>query len=261
MEVQLIRNATLKVHFGGKVFLIDPFFAEQYAQPSFSGNSLNPIIGLPMPVDEILKSVDYVLISHLHPDHFDDSAKSLIPKNIPVFCQPGDSESIIQAGFQEVTEINNTVTVSGINIHRTAGMHGTGKIETIMGVVSGFVLKHKQEKTLYFTGDTIWCEPVKKAISDHRPQVIICHAGGNRFFKEHPIFGEAFSGDSEAVIMDAEQVIALAMHSTNSKIIATHLGALDHETITREQLREMTLQEGILPDQLFIPYDGESINF
>jgi L-ascorbate metabolism protein UlaG (beta-lactamase superfamily) len=261
MKIQLIRNATLRINFGGKTFLIDPYLADPYSQPSFSGKSLNPTVALPMPVNEIIKSVDYVVISHLHPDHFDDAAKSLLPKEISIFCQPEDREDIVQAGFQNVKAINDSFRIGDIYIHRILGLHGNGRIGELMGIVSGFVFRHKNEKTLYWIGDSIWHNNLQEAIFKFNPEIIVCHAGGNRFFKEQPIFGDAFSGDSEPVIMDANQVVQLSYYALTSKIIATHMGALDHETVTRNSLREVTMLAGFQPDRLLIPYDGETLKF
>jgi len=37
MLVQLIRNATLKIHYHGRVFLTDPVFSSKHAFKSFVG--------------------------------------------------------------------------------------------------------------------------------------------------------------------------------------------------------------------------------
>jgi hypothetical protein len=56
-----------------------------------------------------------------------------------------------------------------------------------MGRVSGFILKAVGEPTMYITGDTIWCEEVKKALDIYRPEVTIVNAGGARFITGDPI--------------------------------------------------------------------------
>lgn len=261
MKIQFIRNATLKIWYGGKCFLIDPYFAPKFSQPSFSGKSANPLVDLPVPVDTILKGIDYVLISHLHPDHFDESAIRILPKAIPVYCQPEDKQALEKEGFINVHSIYESFRFDDVIVHRIKGQHGEGQIEQLMGPVSGFIFQHKQEKTLYWTGDTIWYEALQETIFDFSPEVIVCHAGGNRFFKEYPVFGDSFQDDSEPVIMDAKQVVELSYYALTSKIIATHIGALDHETISREFLREYTQLEGISPNQLFIPQEGDLLNF
>ncbi len=261
MTIQFIRNATIKIWYGGKCFLIDPYFAPKFSQPSFAGKSANPLIDLPQSVNDILTGVDYILISHLHPDHFDETARQLLPKNIPVFCQPPDEGTIRDAGFQHVQAIHESIYLNNIMIHRTDGRHGEGTIEKVLGVVSGFVFQHQHEKTLYWAGDTIWCEQVQEAIFDFSPEVIVCHAGGNRFFKENSIFGEAFQGDSAPVVMDIDQVIELCYFAIQSKVVATHIGALDHETVTRKDLAKISQKQGIPPSRLAIPVEGQFLYY
>lgn len=261
MKIQHIRNATLRINFGGKSFLIDPYLGDIHSQPSFAGKSLNPTVGLPVPANEVIEGVDYVIISHLHLDHFDEAAKSLLPKNIPILCQPEDQKAIVADGFKNVLSVSSSIQLGDISIHRMAGQHGNGSIGELMGTTSGFVFMHHDEKTLYWIGDSIWCESVQETISDYVPEIIVCHAGGNRFFKEYPIFANAFVGDSEPVIMDADQVVRLSYYALDSIIIATHMGALDHETVTRGSLRAFAASEGISSDRLLIPHDGEMFKF
>lgn len=257
----MIRNATVKIRYGGLVFLIDPYFADRFTQPPFSGLSKNPTVDLPLPVDEILKDVDFILVSHLHPDHFDEKAQEMIPKNFPLFCQPKDVEPIRNAGFRNITGIHSSVIGGDLIIHRTGGNHGSGEILKFTGPVSGFVFEHPEENTLYWCGDTIFCDEVKISIRKFRPQIIVCHAGGNRFLKELNPFGVSLPHDSQAVIMDEQQVVELCNFAPDSQIIATHLEALDHETVTRQGLRDYTLKRGIPEERLFIPGNGSTLNF
>src|SRR4249920_2333221 len=79
MKLQLLRNATLKLEIGGRIVLIDPFFAPKGSRPSFTGRALNPLVELPASPEEILDGVELVVVSHLHADHFDPVAQSLVP--------------------------------------------------------------------------------------------------------------------------------------------------------------------------------------
>jgi L-ascorbate metabolism protein UlaG (beta-lactamase superfamily) len=76
MQLQLLRNATLKLSYAGRTILVDPDFGHA-AQPAllrraFAQSRWSP---LPLPIEEILAGVDLVIVSHLHADHFDDVAK------------------------------------------------------------------------------------------------------------------------------------------------------------------------------------------
>ena len=58
-EVTQIRNATVKINYGGKVFLVDPMFAPKDSYKGFEGtlnSHLNwPRVELPFSTNEILK--------------------------------------------------------------------------------------------------------------------------------------------------------------------------------------------------------------
>jgi L-ascorbate metabolism protein UlaG (beta-lactamase superfamily) len=103
MKLRLLRNATLKLEILSKAVLIDPFFAPKGSRPSFIGRASNPLVELPASPKEILDGVELVIVSHLHADHFDPVAQSLVPKHLPLICQPGDEEKICSYGFSDVT--------------------------------------------------------------------------------------------------------------------------------------------------------------
>ena len=118
-----------------------------------------------------------------------------------------------------------------------------------MGDASGFVFVAENEPTVYWAGDTIWCEAVAETIHRTQPDVIITHSCG------------AMWGDHVLIVMDAAQTVAACRAAPNSTVIATHMEALDHATVTRADLRQCAETHGIGPEQLRIPLNGEKIAF
>lgn len=249
MQLQLIRSATLRLEYAHRTFLIDPYLADKHSRPSFTGASLNPLVDLPCPPQEVIAGVEMVLISHLHSDHFDPAAQELLPKDLTLYCQPQDKAVIEAKGFRNVVPVLDTVNWQGITITRTACQHGSGKVLQEMGTASGFVLKAEHEPTVYWAGDTIWCEAVAKVIEQTKPDIIITHSCG------------AMWGDRVLIVMDAVQTIAVCRAAPNSTVVATHMDSLDHATITRQALREFAEANGVGPEKLVIPLDGEKIAF
>lgn len=248
MQIQLIRSATLRVRYNGRFFIVDPFLAAKGTVRSFAGIAPNPIVELPCTPEEAIAGVEMALVSHLHVDHFDEVAAELLPKDLPILCQPGDEEKIKEKGFTAVTPITQTLTWQGITFTRTAGQHGTGEVGQRMGQVSGFVWQAAGEPTVYWAGDTIWYEAVADVIHTVRPDVIITHSGGARFKDGDPI-----------IIMDASQTIAVCQAAPQATIIAVHLESLDHCPVTRADLRADAWQQAIPVEQLRIPQDGETL--
>ncbi len=178
MQLTLIRNATLIIDYARHRLLVDPFFAPKHAAPSFAGISENPTVDLPRSPESIMDGVELLLVSHLHGDHFGPVAQHMLPKALPLYCQPGDETTIAEAGFTAVTPLVDSITWEGITITRTGGHHGVGPVETPMGSVIGFVLAAPGEPTIYLAGDTVMVDEVRAAVETHRPEVIVTHSGG-----------------------------------------------------------------------------------
>jgi L-ascorbate metabolism protein UlaG (beta-lactamase superfamily) len=250
MQIQLIRNATLRLTFAGRTILIDPDLADKHSRPSFTGRSLNPMVDLPMPIAEIVAGLDLLLVSHLHRDHFD--AIEPIPSLLPVLCQPGDEARIAERGFAQVTPVADTLNWGGIQLTRTAGQHGTGAVGSMMGAVAGFVLTAPGEPTIYWAGDTILYDEIYAAIDRYRPDIIITHSCGARW--------PDAAGDRQLIVMDAAQTVTVAQAAPASIVIATHMEALDHATVSRAELRAAADAAGIPATRLLIPADGAELH-
>ncbi len=173
IKLLLLRNATLKLEIRGRIVLIDPFFAPKGSRPSFTGRAPNPLVELPATPAEILDGVELVVVSHLHADHFDPVAQSLVPKYLPLVCQPGDEHKIRSFGFNDVMPLTKVVDWNGIRLQRREGSHGLGPVVRKMGPVMGFSIAAKDEPMVYWTGDTVLYPPVETTIRDTKPEVII----------------------------------------------------------------------------------------
>jgi L-ascorbate metabolism protein UlaG (beta-lactamase superfamily) len=244
MQLQLIRNATLRLAYGGATILVDPYFAPKHSLPSFTGRSQNPMADLPVAIEEILDGVELVIVSHLHTDHFDAVAKETIPKHWPLICQPGDEATIREAGFTDVTPLGDELIWRGIRITRREGNHGTGAVLDKMGPVIGFTLEAEGEPSVYWTGDTVLYPPMLETIKAFEPDVIVTHSCGAMW-------------DDTLIVMDGEQTVATAEVAPGATVIATHMEALDHATVSRDALRTHAASHGLSPGRLLVPADGE----
>ncbi|QHP66380.1 MBL fold metallo-hydrolase [Bradyrhizobium sp. LCT2] len=244
MKLQLLRNATLKLNLGDRTILIDPFFAPKHSRPSIAGSSPNPLVDLPVSIDQALDGVELVIVSHLHSDHFDPLAQSLVPKDMPIVCQPGDDSKIRSFGFEKVTPLHNQLDWRDVKLTRRQGRHGFGLVVEKMGPVMGFSLELEGEPSLYWTGDTVLYPPIEETIRSTDPDIIVIHPSGALW-------------EGESIAMDAEQAATLCKTFPHPIVVATHLEALDHATVTRDQLRQFSLSQGITAERLLIPRDGE----
>ncbi|MFK0163177.1 MBL fold metallo-hydrolase [Rhizobium sp. NPDC090279] len=247
MQLELIRNATLKITYGRHVLLIDPYFAPRHSLPSFTGRSPNPMTELPCSIDDILDGVELVIVSHLHTDHFDGVAKERVAKSLPILCQPGDEEKIRESGFTSVTPLTQSTLWQGLTITPRQGSHGLGPVVEKMGHVIGFTLEAAGEPTVYWAGDTVLYPPVAETIQQVSPDIIITHSCGARW-------------DGDLIVMDADQTLEVSRLAPQAIIVATHMEALDHATVTRHDLRQAADAGDIAPSRLLIPADGETLH-
>ncbi|WP_299742671.1 MBL fold metallo-hydrolase [Rossellomorea sp. y25] len=250
MNLRLIRNATMVVEFAGKRFLIDPFFAEKESMPPFPNtpnqDRANPLVGLPIAVEDVI-DVDAVIVTHLHPDHFDEAAINALPKEIKVFAQnEKDAGTIREKGFLNVEELRTTTLFEGIELIKTSGQHGRGEITQFTGEVSGVVFKHPDKQSLYIAGDSVWCAEVEAAIDTHQPEVIIVNGGAAHFLEGGPI------------TMASEDILAAHQAAPEAKVIVVHMESLNHCMLSRDELAGI-LKEKKIEGNVLVPDDGEWI--
>jgi L-ascorbate metabolism protein UlaG (beta-lactamase superfamily) len=256
MKITQIRNATLRLEFGGIRFLIDPMLGDQGAYPPFAGtpndNLRNPLVPLPLPLSEIL-DVDAVIVTHLHADHWDAAAVENVPSDLPLFAQNAeDAAKIGAAGFSDVRVLDADSRLKGVELTKTAGQHGTDaaidRLGDRLGQVCGVVFRHPDEKTLYLAGDTIWNDHVQAALTQHRPDIVIANAGA-----------ATINGVGQ-IIMGTEDVLAVHRAAPEARIVASHMEALNHCVLSRAELRAFAEDNGF-SDHLDIPADGETLTF
>lgn len=246
MQIQLLRNATLKLRYAGRTILIDPDFGPRHSRRSFTGRSPNPMVDLPEPIETILAGVDTVIVSHLHADHFDEVGKQQVPKHLPLFCRPGDEQMIAEAGFLSVTPVDCFVRLGAAILKRHPAQHGTGAVVGKMGPVMGFSLEAPGEPTLYWCGDSVLYPPLLEALAATDPDVVVSHSCGALW-------------DDTLIVMDADQTLDLCEAAPRATVIATHMEALDHASVSRAALRQAAIARRIGSSRLLIPKDGETI--
>lgn len=248
MNILFVRHATMIIEANSKRILVDPVFSdvgEMPPSPNLVCQSKNPLIRLETPIEELV-NVDAAIITHLHRDHFDTPAIEKLPKTLKIFCQPGDGNTIIGSGFQNVTEVDKFISWDGLNIYRVNARHGEGEVLEKMGKTSGFIIEDKTKYRLYICGDSIWCEDVECAIKKFNPNAVVVNAGAATLPIGRPITMN--ESDMENVISAAPQ----------AKIIAVHMEAWNHCMLTREGLKSY-LSSKKLENRVVMPFENTRV--
>ena len=206
-----------------------------------------------MPIDKIIKNIDGVILSHTHGDHWDNVAAKHIPKSVPIFVQNKSDKNLLKTqGFSDVRIVENNTSFNGINIIKTEGKHGTDEVISHFGgdfgVCMGFILKAPGEKTVYFTGDTVWTKNFEISVEKNKPDYIIMNAG-------YPLY-EGLNGSST---MGEDDVKKCCEMFKEPKIIVTHLDCLAHCCSTSKTVKKI-VKENNLQDRVIIPKDGEIVH-
>jgi L-ascorbate metabolism protein UlaG (beta-lactamase superfamily) len=249
--LQLWRHATLFLQLNGRRILVDPMLSPAGAMDPIedSGNDIR-IPMVPLPFDDVerdarLRTLDAIVVTHLHRDHWDIAARAMLPIDKPLFCQPPDADTLRQQGFRQVIPVDHSHEWEGITLTRTGGQHGTGELAKQMGPVSGFVLRDAQS-SLYLAGDTIWCPEVAEAMAVHKPEWTVLNAGAAQFTKGDPI------------TMTDKDIREVARSDQQTRMIIVHLETVNHCRQDRNQLHDALQGYGIR-ERVHIPQDGEAI--
>jgi L-ascorbate metabolism protein UlaG (beta-lactamase superfamily) len=236
MRLTLVRHATLILELEGRRILVEPMLDDAGARDPVEDTPRqrrNPLVPLPFPAEEVVRGLDAVVVTHLHQDHFDETGARLVPRDVPVFCQPEDEERLKELGL-DARPVHDEVDWDGLRIARTGGRHGAEEeIALALAPVSGFVLGD-----LYIAGDTVWCREVEEAIERHRPRVAVVNASGARFLESGPL------------VMTAAEVREVVARVPT--VVVVHLEAINHCLESREETRTA------VPEAL-VPEDGETL--
>ena len=255
---QLIRNATIKLRYGETTFLVDPMLARKDSFPGFPGtvNShlRNPLVELPLPVEEIVQA-DAVIVTHIHPDHWDETAKAALSKDIPLFTQnEEDAASIRKDGFSDVRVMGEGSTFRGVRLDPVTGQHGSethmAMLGQLLGETVGVVLRREGFKTVYIAGDTIWTPDVDTAIAAYRPDVIVLNTGYAQI-----------AGFDGSIIMGKEDLTRAHDAAPDATVIGIHMEAFNHMMQSRRELLDYVAQNGMDAARVLVPQDGERYSF
>ena len=259
MKITQIRNATIIVDYSNTKFLIDPWLMPKDYLPGFdtaiNSEIRQPRVELPFEIEKIV-DVDAVIITHIHPDHWDEFAEKSINKDMKIFVQSDfDKDYILSKGFKNVEILSFKGTkYNNITLYKTSGQHGKREVMKPLCEqinmpydIMGVVFKSETDKTLYVAGDTIYCVEMQEALDKFNPEVIVINACGATVL------------NGERLIMKQDDIDEVLKNAPYSTVIASHMDTVSHLSVTRDDLKEYIDKNNI--DNLLIPDDGEILEF
>ena len=193
-SIFFVGTATVLIQYGGFTILTDPNFLHKgdHIDIGYGMQAVrmtNPAINM-----EQLPTLDLVLLSHLHEDHFDRMVEKQLDKGTPIVTTPQAAQALRRKCFSATQPLTTweTLTVTkgenSLRITALPALHGPGALNYALPQVMGSMLEFvtpvgNTAFRLYISGDTLLHEQLKE-IPRCYPDIdmAIVHLGGVRLF-------------------------------------------------------------------------------
>jgi L-ascorbate metabolism protein UlaG (beta-lactamase superfamily) len=188
-------NATTLLRLGPFTLLTDPNFLHRGQRAHLGYGLRTKRLTEPALQPTQLPTLDAVLLSHMHGDHWDRIATRSLPKDVPVVTTPEAARCLGRRGFTDTSDLRPWQTheiTSGtttLRITSVPGVHGPGPVDKLLPQVMGSVLELVPGGTAgsevtwrgYISGDTLFRPFLGEVLERCGPlDVLIPHLGGTR---------------------------------------------------------------------------------
>ena len=258
-SIYFIGNATVLIRYAGLALLTDPNFlhAGDHVHLGYGLTSTrltNPAVAI-----EDLPPFDFVLLSHLHGDHFDRVAESKLNKATPIISTRHATSYLEKVGFTRTHSLKTWETIevrkgrATLRLTAMPGTHGPGALGTLLPPVMGSILDFGGEEgetrlRMYISGDTLIHDHLRE-IPRRFPDVdlALLHLGGTRIL-------------GILVTMDAEQGVEAMRIVDPRTTIPIHYNDYEAFTSPLEDF-EQAVSEAGLQDRVHYLSHGDTYEF
>jgi L-ascorbate metabolism protein UlaG (beta-lactamase superfamily) len=190
-SILFVGTATVIIRYGGFTILTDPNFLHKGDHVHLGYGLQSKRLTEPALSLEQLPPIDFVLLSHMHGDHFDHLVSERLDKKLPILTTKHAAASLKGLGFERpiAFETWDTIEVTKgaarMKVTAMPGKHAPGllrlAIPPTMGEMLEFSSGAKTSLRLYITGDTLIHEHLHE-IPKRYPDIDIAllHLGGTR---------------------------------------------------------------------------------
>jgi L-ascorbate metabolism protein UlaG (beta-lactamase superfamily) len=149
LRVTYVGHATTLLELGGVRILTDPVLRRRVAH-------LRRLVALEGWREAAAASLDCVLVSHLHADHFDTASLRTLDRRVTMLVPSGGAAAALRRrGFEAVHGVDegSTVRVGPVTVRAVRARHrGSRGVPWVRGPALGYLVEGPA--TVYFAGDT-----------------------------------------------------------------------------------------------------------
>jgi L-ascorbate metabolism protein UlaG (beta-lactamase superfamily) len=258
-SVHFIGTATALIRYQGLTILTDPNFVHRGERIHIGYGMHTTRLTDPALDFDDLPPVDFVLLSHLHEDHFDKLVERRLARHTPILTTASAARTLKRRGFANTYALR---TWDRVNIRKgqvcarvvsMPGTHAAPPVSAMMPDVMGSMLELRNERDrrryrIYISGDTLLFGGLYE-IPQRYPHIdlALLHLGGAR------VLGVPLT-------MNAAQGIAAMRVIRPDVAIPIHYNDYD---IFKEPLDEFVhaVEHVGLRDQVRYLYHGETYSF
>jgi len=191
-SLQFIGTATVLIHYHGLTILTDPNFLHKGERAPLGYGLSSERLTDPAIELGALPQVDFVLLSHLHGDHFDPLVQEKLDRNLPIITTPEAAPDLQKMGFTRVHALARWDAIqvnkgrASVRVTAMPGRHGPGAAAALLPQVMGSMLDFSAQGNasnyrMYISGDTLVYDDIRE-IPKRYPDVdlALLHLGGTR---------------------------------------------------------------------------------
>jgi L-ascorbate metabolism protein UlaG (beta-lactamase superfamily) len=187
-----VGTATVILRYAGFTILTDPNFLHKGDHVHLGYGLKSQRLTDPAMELEQLPPLDFIVLSHLHEDHFDRIVEQRLDKSIPIITNPYAASALQKKGFERTHGIETWETFSvakgdaRVRINAMPAKHAPTPLNHLLPPVMGSMLEFQDasERThfhLYTSGDTLLYDFLRE-IPRRFPTIdlALIHLGGTK---------------------------------------------------------------------------------
>jgi L-ascorbate metabolism protein UlaG (beta-lactamase superfamily) len=231
-QLHFVGNATTVITLGSFTLLTDPNFIRR-GQRAYLGWGLStPRLTDPALEPEDLPSLDAVVLSHLHGDHFDREARGRLDRTAPVISTAHAVRRLDKWGFDtralrtwerhSLRKDDEELSVTSL-----PAVHARGVLGKMLPPVMGSMLEHSVGGTVrrrvYLSGDTLTGDHVDE-VSERFPDIdaAVVHLGGTRVLARTVTMDDAMGVD---FVERCRPAVVVPVHHDDYKVFRSPVSA------------------------------------